>query len=64
MEAKQEENTAQRKYSQTEGVDKNIDEYNKSASAYDEWCATNVLMQKCWRWWLKNSDSAVLARLQ
>ena len=29
-----------------EARDKNIDEYNKTADAYDEWCKENVLMQK------------------
>jgi hypothetical protein len=29
-----------------EARDKNIEEYNKTADAYDEWCQTNVLMQK------------------
>ena len=29
-----------------EARDKNIDEYNQTADAYDSWCQTNVLMQK------------------
>jgi len=27
-------------------IDKNIDEYNQAADAYDKWSATNILMQK------------------
>ena len=29
-----------------EARDKNIEEYNKTADAYDLWCQENILMQK------------------
>jgi len=36
----------QQEYSHQEARDKNKEEYNKTASAYDEWSANNLLMQK------------------
>jgi len=34
------------RYSETSARDKNRDEYNQSADAYERWCASNILMQK------------------
>ena len=33
-------------YSEQQARDKNIEEYNETADAYDRWCQENVLMQK------------------
>ena len=32
------------KLSEQEARDKNMDEYNKTADAYDQWAADNILM--------------------
>lgn len=34
------------KMTEQEARDKNMEEYNKTADAYDTWCQENVLMQK------------------
>jgi ubiquinone/menaquinone biosynthesis C-methylase UbiE len=34
------------KLTEQEARDKNMDEYNKTADAYDRWCQENILMQK------------------
>ena len=33
-----------RELSEQEALDKNIEEYNKAADAYDQWSAVNILM--------------------
>ena len=35
-----------RELSEQQARDKNIEEYNKAADAYDEWSNQNILMQK------------------
>ena len=33
-------------HSEVSAISKNVDEYNKGADAYDQWCASNILMQR------------------
>lgn len=35
-----------KEHSKESARDKNVDEYNKAADAYNEWCAKNILMQR------------------
>jgi len=36
----------QSKHTTESARDKNIEEYNQTADAYDQWCQKNILMQK------------------